>query len=309
MVMAVKISAIICTFNRAGYLPKSIQSLVNQTLKTDSYEIIVIDNCSTDDTKKIVTEDFADIANLLYIYEPIQGLSQARNTGWQKARGEYIAYLDDDAIACDRWLEKIIEAFETVTPKPGVVGGKIEPIWEVPRPSWLSDNLVLGLTVLNWSDTPLFLDKHQWVAGANIAYPRYLLEEMKGFETSLGRKGTKLLSCEENLLHARLKAEGYKIYYDPAIAVRHHIPASRLVPDWHIKRQYWNGVSLSVLSRYQLKPPMRERIQEAWLLKNDVFKLTKQIVKLKRKKAEKKLLALKCSLAYKLGYIYGLLKI
>jgi glycosyltransferase involved in cell wall biosynthesis len=307
--MAIKISAIICTYNRASYLRKAIQSLSEQTLNLESYEIIAIDNRSTDETKQIVTEEFACVPNLRYFYEPIQGLSQARNTGWQNASGEYIAYLDDDAIACPQWLEKILEAFETVRPQPGAVGGKIEPIWEAPRPSWLSDRTARGLTILDWSETPIFLEKSQWLAGANVAYPKHLLQATNGFNTNLGRKGQKLLSCEENLLHEYLKNNGYQLYYHPAIAVRHHIPSSRLVKDWHLKRQYWNGISLSIIAQDQKKLPLWMRLQKARsYFADEVFPLMKKMRLLKQKKNEQEFFDLRCSLSYKLGYLYGLIR-
>ena len=133
--MSIRISAIICTLNRAAYLEKAIQSLADQTLPEEQFEIIVVDNGSTDNTKTMV-EGFKHLENLRYIYEPIMGLSQARNTGWQNAQGDYVAYLDDDAIACPEWLERIVQAFDTVEPRPGSVGGKVIPVWEAERPAW-----------------------------------------------------------------------------------------------------------------------------------------------------------------------------
>jgi glycosyltransferase involved in cell wall biosynthesis len=307
--MTIQISAIICTFNRAKYLRKAIQSLVEQTLDVGRYEILVVDNRSTDDTKRVVTEEFSHIANLRYFYEPIQGLSQARNTGWQNATGEYVAYLDDDAIASSQWLERILEVFETVTPKPGAVGGKIEPIWEAPRPSWLSDRLAGGLTILDVSETPIVLKNNQWLAGANIAYPKQILKAMNGFDVNLGRKGSKLLSCEESLLHDCLKNNGYQLYYHPTVAVRHHIPSSRLVKDWHLKRQYWNGISVSIVFLYQIKPSLLVRLRKARrYLTNEIFPLLKKIWLLREQNNEDELFDLKCSLVYKLGYLYGLLR-
>jgi glucosyl-dolichyl phosphate glucuronosyltransferase len=303
----IQISAIICTFNRALYLRKAIQSLIEQTLDRDRYEIIVVDNRSTDETKKIVTEEFANIVNLRYIYDPIQGLSQARNTGWQNAKGEYIAFLDDDAIAYPQWLEKIIESFETVKPQPGAVGGKIEAIWEAPRPNWLSDRLARGLTILDWSPTATVLDSDRWLAGANVSYPKQLLEAMGGFDVNLGRKGKKLLSCEESLLHDRIKNEDYNLYYHPDVAVKHHIPASRLVKEWHLKRQYWNGRSLSVAFLYQTQPSLWLRWQKARSqLVEELLPLAKKIWFLRKKKSEDELFDLKCAFVCKLGYIYGL---
>src|SRR3989337_3554689 len=108
--MSFVISAIICTHNRVEYLTKAIQSLVDQNIPKSKYEIIVVDNCSTDSTREVV-EKFSSKSNIRYIYEPTLGANKARNTGWRNARGKYIAYLDDDAIASPVWLCRILQGF------------------------------------------------------------------------------------------------------------------------------------------------------------------------------------------------------
>lgn len=260
--MTIKISAIICTYNRAKYLRKSIQSLIDQSLESANYEIIVVDNHSTDDTKQIVLEEFGNVHNLKYLYEPIQGLSQARNTGWQAAQADYVAYLDDDAIASHQWLEKILEVFDQQGSQVGALGGKVEPIWESPRPDWLSDKVALSLSILDWTDQPLSLGDGQWLVGANVAYPKYILKEFGGFNTSLGRKGKNLLSCEESYLHDSIITSGYNLLYYPEISVKHHIPANRLVKKWFLERTYWNGISCAVVEHYKTKKVFSRRIKE-----------------------------------------------
>ena len=244
----------------------------------------------------------------LILFEPIQGLSQARNTGWKNARGEFVAYLDDDAIAAPQWLENILFAFNTITPQPGVVGGKIEAIWEVPQPFWLSDKLARSLTIIDWSDRPKFLDDNrQWLAGANIAYPKALLEQANGFNVNLGRKANNLISCEENLLHYYLKQQGYRIYYHPEISVKHHIHSSRLVKDWHYKRQYWGGFSSSILEIYLFKPSRWQRWKNAVkIIRKDIIRDLKKLLKLNHQNQEIEIFELKCLLLSRLGYIHGL---
>jgi len=244
--MSIKISAIICTHNRAEYLLKAIQSLVDQTLDKTKYEIIVVDNKSTDNTKNIALDNFSTVSNLKYLYEPVLGLSQARNTGLNRANGKYVAYLDDDAIANPRWLENILEVFEKATPQPGIVSGRVKPIWERSRPVWLPDKLLGSLTIVDWSKQAIFLNKEQWPAGANIAFPKNLLEKVGGFDTALGRKGNKLLSMEEIDVRQKIEDKGYKCYYSPDIVVSHHIPALRLTKRWFVRRWYWQGFSIAV---------------------------------------------------------------
>jgi glycosyltransferase involved in cell wall biosynthesis len=247
--MDIKVSAIICTFNRAHYLRRALRSLLDQTLPKEQYEIIVVDNRSTDCTGQVVREEYGSVSNLRYLYEPISGLSQTRNTGWENAKGKYIAYIDDDAVADSSWLSKIIEAFETIKPQPGCIGGKVEPIWEEPRPAWLSDNLALYLAILDIWESPTVLDSSQHFVGANMAFPRCILEAVEGFPISLGRIGNNLLSNEETLLQWRLSKYGYVCFYHPEIIVKHHIQPSRLNKSWFMRRLYWQGISNAI---YQL---------------------------------------------------------
>lgn len=238
--MAIKISAIVCTHNREKVLEKALQSLIRQTLSQTDYEILIIDNGSTDGTRELVRR-FAATTNLRYIFEPQLGVSKARNTGWKKAQGKFIAFLDDDAVACPKWLERILNAFRTV-PDAGVIGGRVNPIWGAPRPSWLSDTMLVALSVINWSETPKFLNE-QGLVGANMSFPKRLLEEVGGFTSQLGRKGDSLLSNAESHLILKIKAKGFKEYYHPEILVEHLIPAGRLKKDWFKKRYYWQGIS------------------------------------------------------------------
>ena len=158
------ISIIITNYNYSKYLNRSIRSAFVQNYPEEKYEIIVVDNKSTDNTEDIVLDNFSNVSNLKYIYESVLGLSQARNTGWKNAKGQYVAYLDDDAVARFDWLEKILHVFNTVYPKPACVGGKIEPLWGKPRPPWISDEIIGCLGVIDWSDKPIFINEQQWLS-------------------------------------------------------------------------------------------------------------------------------------------------
>jgi glycosyltransferase involved in cell wall biosynthesis len=249
--MHTEISAIVCTYNQASYLQKSLASLIGQTLPKERFEIIVVDNGSIDHTRE-VCDLFNESVHLRYLYEPVVGLSQARNTGWRNARSEFVAFLDDDAIANPDWLERIVDRFKTLNPSPASVGGKILPIWEQQPPAWLTQELEKYLGVVNWINEGCFLgDEGFYLAGSNVAYRRQVLEEMGGFSTSLGRRREKLLSNEELLMQCHLKRRGLPIFYDPEISVQHHVGHERLKKDWFYKRFYWQGASDAILE-YQL---------------------------------------------------------
>jgi glycosyltransferase involved in cell wall biosynthesis len=145
------VSVVICTNNRSAHLKKAIHSVLKQDISSSKYEIIVVDNASSDDTAEAV-ECFESEKTIRYVYEKQLGLCNARNTGWQCARGRYVAYLDDDAIANPGWLSAIENAF-IIEPDAGVVGGRVEPIWKGNRPLWLSDDIAVSLTIIDWSES------------------------------------------------------------------------------------------------------------------------------------------------------------
>lgn len=264
--MTINISAIICTHNGQKVLRKAIQSLVDQTLDKKKYEIIVVDNASTDGSREI-TRQFETERNLRYFHEPKLGLSHARNTGWQQAEGEIIAYLDDDAVACPKWLERIVGVFADV-PDAGVVGGRVEPIWEADPPPWINTFMQRFLSILDWSDIPITLGGEKYLVGANIAFPRKMLQEFSGFPTDLGRKGGNLISNEEIELIRMIKGKGRVVFYHPEISVKHLVPAARLNAKWFRKRWFAQGISDAVVyCRENVSAGREKRILALRLLK------------------------------------------
>src|SRR6476646_5236422 len=135
-------SAIVCTYNRRDRLLDSVQALVEQDLPPTDYEIIVVDNNSTDGTSDVIAECFGGVPNVRLIREEKQGVAPARNAGARVARSPIAAYTDDDALVPKGWLRRIVELFHTLDPVPGVIGGDMEPVFDGERPSWLTDELL-----------------------------------------------------------------------------------------------------------------------------------------------------------------------
>jgi glycosyltransferase involved in cell wall biosynthesis len=245
--MSASLTIALCTYNRAPMLQLALDSLRMQTLPRSEFEILVIDNASTDDTAAVVETALRGGLPLRYVLESELGLSHARNRAVGECRSPYIAFLDDDAIAHPGWAAALLSSFG-LTPRPAAVGGPILPIWEIDRPAWLSDALCGCLTILE-GDRPsgyLATEHDPQIFGANMAMDHRILAAHGGFDPSLGRVGTRLLSGEEVLLFRRMQRAGQPLYFNAQAIVRHHVPKERLTKAWMYQRHVWGGVSLGV---------------------------------------------------------------
>jgi glycosyltransferase involved in cell wall biosynthesis len=242
-----KASVAICTHNRAEDLKEALLSLLRQSFR-DSYEILVVDNGSTDHTRQVVQE-FQKMVSVpvRYVFEKRLGLSVARNRAIREASGEYVLFLDDDAIASEHWIGEIVSLFER-DPRIGCVGGKIEPVWEGGAPKWLPQENRTLYTILDYADEVVEMREPAVPFGANIAFRKAIFETMEPFREDLGRVGGTLLSGEESELIERIR-RGYAVYYTPRAWVLHKIPRSRASRRWLLRRIYWQGVSRAVSSR------------------------------------------------------------
>lgn len=243
------ISVAICTHNRSRYLALALAGLQQQSLPPAQFEILVVDNCSTDDTRHVVDGLRQRLPHLRYVHEARLGLSYARNTAMHEAHGRYLAYLDDDAIPEPQWLQALLAAFNVQAgQRVACVGGRIDPIWEVPRPDWMPDELLDYLTVVDWGSSGLALTpQRRYVAGANVAFELSALRAVGGFDRTLTRTGANLVSHDEILVERRLAAQGLAVYYEHEAAVRHHIPAGRATKQWLCARVHADGYSDAVL--------------------------------------------------------------
>ena len=242
------ITVAVCTHNRARYLDQALQSLWAQTAPSSTFEVLVVDNASTDDTPGVVERARAAQPNIRYVREDELGLSNARNRAIAETHTPFIAFLDDDAIAEPPWVERLVHCFSALSPRPAAVGGPIHPIWEAPRPPWLPDSLLGYLTVLERRGSSHLDLSKQFIFGANMAFDRQALVDVGGFSTALGRIGDRLLSGEEMLLLRQLHARGACGYYDEQASVHHHVAAARLTKEWFYRRIYWDGMSTALIN-------------------------------------------------------------
>ncbi len=239
----IDITAIICTHNRANYLGAAIDSLLNQDF--DNYNIIVVDNASTDNTAEVVKSRLSN-PRLQYIYEEKLGLSIARNTGFQNTNAPILAYLDDDAEASSQWLRILVDTYNN-NANLAIAGGKINLILppDVDQlPIWLSESLAgaLGLYDLG-SEMVYITDPRLTPRGLNYAIRRSFLEQIGGFDQNLGRIGKKLLSNEELYMTELAIKNNWQVAYIPEAIVAHNVQPERLSQKWFLERSWWQGVS------------------------------------------------------------------
>ncbi len=235
------LTVVICTFNRSDLLAEALKSISVQTLEDDRYEVVVVDNNSTDDTEDVVNV-YQKKGNFRYLRETRQGLSAARNRGVKEAKGNYVAFLDDDAKADKYWCERIVNSFENVDPTPASVGGIIKPWYEKPPPEWFSDSL----EIRTWGESPTFLvppSARDGFSGSNMAFPRQLLLDYGGFSEELGMIGVRVRFGEETQLFRKIYRDHPYFWYDPRILVHHWVPAEKFNANYRIRRSFWSGKS------------------------------------------------------------------
>ncbi len=242
---SMKVSVIVSTYTKERHrdVLRCINSLLNQTIKPDEI-ILVLDPIEDliDFYKKIVPNVVKIIASSNF------GLSNARNIGVMNAKGDIIAFIDDDAWADKRWLGNLLKNFEDE--KVWIVGGKIIPVFDKRRPRWLAEELnwIVGCS---YKGLPESKAEVRNPIGANMAFRRKVFEVVDGFRSEIGRYGRKLLGCEETELCLRLKKmrPDVKIIYDPSAVVYHRVPLQRTTMRYVLKRAYYEGYSKAILAK------------------------------------------------------------
>jgi len=201
----------------------------------------VVDNASSDRTREIVEAR----VGVTYVYEPITGLSVARNTGARVAKSDILAYLDDDAVASPLWLKTLYDAYQN-NEKLAIAGGKVTLLWPdgIKPPQWLSSGLSGNLGAYDLGANVIYIKQPGMTPrGLNYSIRRTFLEEIGGFDLNLGRVGKNLLSNEELHMTERALKLGWQVAYLPDALVAHNVSPERLQRAWFFSRGWWQGIS------------------------------------------------------------------
>lgn len=246
-----QLDVVVPTYNRSALLTKAIDSLLSARIPKDSdVRIIVVDNNSTDNTKTVIDEVVKRTnGSVSYVFEKQQGRSPALNAGIAAANGDLIGFIDDDEEIDESWYETAVSAFKKN--QVDFVGGPYVPRFESEVPSWLPKDHTAVVGIVDGGDKEVAFDEsYQGILmGGNAVFTREILQRVGPYSTSLGRRGTRLLSCEDEDMYQRLMAAGARGLYLPQLIVYHFIPRERLTKRYHRSWCFWQSVSSAVLDR------------------------------------------------------------
>lgn len=241
----IRLSLIIATYNRAEQLMVTLASVGEQSAKPSLWECIIVDNNSRDNTQERVAEFAKEhpTLNIRYCFEPNQGLSYARNKGISEAKGDIIAFIDDDERIVAEFINSYIKLFDE-HPDAMAAGGKIIAEYPTGRPRWMSHYTERPIAnPMDFGDYITPFPKGRIPGGGNMAMRRELFDSVGVFDTSLGRMGGKLIGGEESELFERIYSLGMKCYYAPRAVMYHIIPAEKLTTEYFERLCYNTGVS------------------------------------------------------------------
>jgi glycosyltransferase involved in cell wall biosynthesis len=241
------ISVIVCTYNRAASLRKTLESLGQMFVPPDlTWELIVVDNNSADRTREVVGE-FARTSEfrVRYVFEPKQGLCHARNTGVANATGEIIAFTDDDVQVAPEWLGELAHMFKECDCMG--VGGRSIPAWNgLSKPDWLISagpySLASGPILdfdLGEEAKELSVSVPPW--GLNMAFRKSAFEKYGMFRTDLDVSGSGGLLGGDTEFGQRLLARGDKIMYSPKAVVFHPVEQRRITKGYFLRYYFRLG--------------------------------------------------------------------
>jgi glycosyltransferase involved in cell wall biosynthesis len=241
------VSIVVATYNRCDFLEDCIKSYEEQNCDKSLFEVLIIDNNSTDDTEivsKEVIEKYPEL-DVRYMIETNQGLSYGRNRGIKESRYDLIHFFDDDAVATSNYISTIIDTFERY-PKAKAAGGKILLNYFEGRPSWASVYMESIFGLFDIGDTEMEFPRKNYPRGSNMTFKREIFDEVGVFDVNLGRKGKVMLGGEEKEMFQRIYLSGASVIYNPLTVCFHAVPKARTEQEFIKNQVFGIGVSENI---------------------------------------------------------------
>jgi glycosyltransferase involved in cell wall biosynthesis len=246
------VSIIIPTFNRADRLRTTVESLVAQEYPTERFEIILVDNSSTDDTAREIAGLAEEFPRVRHLFERRRGAHWGRNAGATVSLGEILYFTDDDMIAEPNMLEKLVEPFH-LDKTVGSITGKVLPRWETEPPGWVLEHCKNQLLSLNdLGEGTIISNDDPGVFSCHQAVLRDAFFRAGGFnpDTNAGE----FVGDNETGLNIKLKKLGYRFAYVGEAITHHLIPESRMTQHYLNSRLADQGFCDSYTAYRELHP-------------------------------------------------------
>ncbi len=237
---AVDITLLVTTYNRSGDLREMLDTAVAQeTEGAFRYEILIVDNNSTDDTRAVV-EDFIvrGHENIRYLFESRQGRSYALNTGLDTVRGSIFTICDDDFILPEDWLKNIFAAFGA-HPEVSFVSGKVLPAWQAEPPVWLTASHWSALALTDYGEKKFYTDENHQICLLACSFRTADVVAIGGYNPKLGVTKNQIGGTEDLEVLKRLWKSGRKGIYLPHISFYHKVEPNRITKKYH--RRWHSG--------------------------------------------------------------------
>jgi glycosyltransferase involved in cell wall biosynthesis len=239
-VQSILISIVICTHNRSADVVECLDALFSTT-PSSNVEVVVVDSGSNEEHSRRVERYLHSKPSVRYARLDVAGTSLARNAGLRLARGEWVWWLDDDAIPTADWPEKLTEVISQADAKTAIIGGRVVPKFEpgadVAR---LTERWRLLLSCIEHNE-PGYVSDGRNIACANMLMKKDVALQLGGFSERLGRSPAQMVTGEESLLIEVMQEHGFKCAYAPTLSVLHKVSSQRLTLDWVRERAYWEG--------------------------------------------------------------------
>lgn len=246
--ISIRYTIVICLHNSLEFLDEQLTRIITQNVDLSSIEVLIIDNASCEEIsfqiRKMVSNCKA--LTIRYIYESQIGAQYARNRGVMESQGEFLLYLDDDALPCAGWLKGMLECF--IEDGNRMIQGRITLSYRKERPRWITPHLEMLLSKVDFGLERTAHNPHYILA--NMAIPKCAFEMVGGWDLSIGRKGDILLSGEDGELAMRIADTGkFSCFYCGDATVEHVVRNNRYEKGFHLNRSYWQGVTAGFLMR------------------------------------------------------------
>lgn len=241
-----KVSVVICVYSTDLYQDfcDAVRSVLGQSYS--NIEVVAVVDGNKDLCTRVKRDWGSHKDIIIHCNEHNKGLSASRNIGVKCATGDIIAFLDDDAVADEKWVEELVRIYDQKNVEG--VGGKMTPIWPGSQPDFLPEEFfwLVGVTHRGFPDEGPVRNTF----GSNISFQREVFEQIGGFNEDLGRKGDKHVQGEETELAERMRQEiNGTLYYNPNAKVGHKIFPYRIRLTWLLNRAFWQGYSKYAMSR------------------------------------------------------------